>query len=151
MSLKCAMLGCGPRAQGHAKAYSLVERGTLAVLCDMNEERLNSFGEQYGVAARYTDLDEMLAREQPDVVHLVTPPTLRVGLMTRLSDAGVPGVIVEKPICIGADDYKALRKLEAASKTKFAVNHQLRHHPRVLEYLEDVAEGKIGEVRVLGL
>ncbi|MBM3497783.1 MAG: Gfo/Idh/MocA family oxidoreductase [Armatimonadetes bacterium] len=149
MSLKCAMLGCGPRATGHAKAYELVTRGTLAVLCDMNEERLNAFGEQFGVATRYTDLDAMLAKEKPDVVHVVTPPTLRVGLMTQLSEAGVAGVIVEKPICIGADDYKALRKLEAASRTKFAVNHQLRHHPRILEYLADVAEGKLGEVRFL--
>jgi len=149
MSLKCAMLGCGGRAQGHAKAYSLVTRGTLAALCDMNEERLNAFGEQFGIGTRYTDLDEMLAKEKPDVVHVVTPPTLRVGLMTQLSGAGVPGVIVEKPICIGAEDYKALRNLEAASSTKFAVNHQLRHHPRILEYLADVAEGKLGEVRFL--
>jgi predicted dehydrogenase len=149
MSLKCAMLGCGPRATGHAKAYELVTRGTLAVLCDMNAERLNAFGEQFGVATRYTDLDAMLAREKPDVVHVVTPPTLRVGLMTQLADAGVPGVIVEKPICIGADDYRALRALEAASNTRFAVNHQLRHHPRILEYLTDVAEGKLGEVRFI--
>jgi len=69
--------------------------------------------------------------------------------MTRLSDAGVPGVIVEKPICIGADDYKALRKLDAESKTKFAVNHQLRHHPMILDFLKDVKDGKIGEVRCL--
>jgi len=69
--------------------------------------------------------------------------------MTRLSDAGVPGVIVEKPICIGADDYKALRELEGKSQTKFAVNHQLRHHPRILDFLNDVAEGKIGQVRFL--
>ncbi len=149
MGLKCAMLGCGPRAQGHAKAYGLVERGKLVALCDMNEERLTAFGEQFGVGARYTDLDAMLAKEKPDVVHLVTPPTLRVGLMTQLAEAGVPGVIVEKPICIGADDYKALRKLEAESKTRFAVNHQLRHHPRILEYLADVAEGRLGEVRFL--
>jgi len=149
MSFKCAMLGCGPRAQGHAAAYRLIERGTLAALCDMNAERLNAFGEQFGVAARYTDLDEMLAKEKPDVVHVVTPPTLRVGLMTQLADAGVPGAIVEKPICIGADDYHALRALDASGKTKFAVNHQLRHHPRILEFLADVQSGKIGEVRFI--
>jgi predicted dehydrogenase len=149
MSFRCAMLGCGPRAHGHAKAYSLIERGKLVALCDMNEERLKAFGEQHGVAARYTDLDEMLAQEKPDVVHIVTPPTLRVGLMTQVAEAGVPGAIVEKPICIGAEDYKALRKLEASAKTRFAVNHQLRHHPRILEFLGDVQAGRIGEVRFI--
>jgi len=149
MTYRCAFLGCGARSNGHADAYKNIDRGTTVACCDINEERLNAYGEKHGIAARYTDLDEMLSKEKPDVVHLVTPPTLRVGLMTRLADAGVPGVIVEKPICIGADDYKALRKLGQNSKTKIAVNHQLRHHPKILEYLKDIAEGKIGQVRFL--
>jgi len=149
MTYRSAFLGCGPRAAGHARAYALITRGELVALCDLNEDRLNSLGDTYGVAARYTDLDEMLRQEKPDVVHLITPPTLRVGLMARLAEAGVPGVIVEKPVCIGADDYKALRALNARSSTKFVVNHQLRHHPRILEFLQDVKEGKIGQVRCL--
>lgn len=139
MSYRCAFLGCGPRARGHVAAYEHITRGEIVAICDLNTERLNTFGDQYGIERRYTELDEMLVVEKPDVVHLVTPPTLRVSLMTWLSEAGVPGVIVEKPICIGADDYKALRRLEAQSSTKFAVNHQLRHHPKILEFLADEA------------
>ena len=149
MAFRSAFLGCGPRAQGHAKAYAHINEAEMVALCDMNEERLDQFGDTYGVAARYTDLDKMLTREKPDVVHCVTDPTLRVPLMTHLAQAGVPGVIVEKPICIGADDYKALRKLDADSATKFAVNHQLRHHPRINTFLQEIAEGQIGQVRCL--
>jgi predicted dehydrogenase len=69
--------------------------------------------------------------------------------MTRLAEAAVPGVIVEKPVCIGADDYKALRRLAQTTRTKFAVNHQLRHHPRILDLLDHVREGQIGQVRFL--
>lgn len=149
MSYRCAILGCGPRAKGHAEAYKHITRGEIVALCDLNEERLNMFGEEFGVAARYINLDEMLRKEKPDIVHCVTDPTLRVPLMTQLSDAGVPGVIVEKPVCIGADDYKALRMLEAVSRTKFVVNHQLRHHPMILDFLKDIEAGKIGEVRCI--
>ncbi len=149
MSYRCAFLGCGPRAGGHAKAYSLITRGEIVALCDMNEARLKTFGETYGVATRYTDLDEMLRKEKPDVVHMVTPPTIRVSLMSRLADAGVRGVIVEKPVAIGAEDYKALRALEARSETRFVVNHQLRFHPQVLQFLGDVRKGAIGEVRFI--
>jgi len=147
MAMRSAFLGCGPRANGHAQAYSLIDRGQIVALCDMNQERLDGFGDKHGVSTRYTDLDEMLDKAKPDLVHMVTPPTMRVELMTRLSEAGVPAVLLEKPVCIGAEDYKALRALAAGSKTRFAVNHQLRHHPRILEYLQDVADGKIGEVR----
>lgn len=146
---RCAILGCGGRARGHLNAYSLIQRGQVVALCDLNVQRLNALGDAYQIAARYTDLDAMLRQEKPDVVHVVTQPTARVDLMTRLSEAGVRGVIVEKPICIGAQDYKALRALEAHSATKFVVNHQLRHHPKILEFLRDVAAGKIGQVRFI--
>ena len=149
MSFKCAFLGCHSRAKGHAAAYEHITRGEMVACCDLIEERVQEFGETYGIPNRYTDLDEMLEKEKPDLVHMVMVPTIRESLMTRLAEAGVPGVIVEKPICIGADDYKALRALEQKSKTKFAVNHQLRHHPRILDFLDDVREGKIGEVRFL--
>ncbi len=149
MSFKCAFLGCGPRAQGHAAAYTLIKRGAKVACCDMNQQRLDDFAAKHGIPQRYTDLDRMLATERPDVVHVVTPPTLRVGLMTCLAEAGVPGVIVEKPICIGAEDYLALRALAARSRTKFVVNHQLRHHPCIVEFLADVQAGKLGQVRCL--
>lgn len=149
MSYRCAFLGCGPRAAGHAEAYRHITRGELVAVCDMNPQRLAVFADKYGIAGRYTDLDEMLQAVRPDVVHLITPPTLRVSLMTRLANAGIPGVIVEKPICIGADDYKALRQLEAQSRTRFVVNHQLRHHPKILEFLASVKAGEIGQVRFM--
>lgn len=149
MSYKCAILGCGGRARGHAEAYQHITRGEMVACCDLIEEKLAQFAETHSIPNRYTDLDEMLEKEKPDVVHVVTQPTVRVSVMTQLAEAGVAGVVVEKPICIGADDYKALRALEEGSQTKFAVNHQLRHHPRILELLGQVQEGKIGEVRFL--
>lgn len=149
MSYKSAFLGCGPRAKGHAAAYGEIVRGRTVACCDMDQERVDAFGDEFNIAGRYTDLDEMLTKEKPDVVHMVTPPTLRVELMTQLSDAGVPGVIVEKPICIGSDDYHALRELEESSDTRFVVNLQLRHHPRILSFLDDVQAGKIGDVRFI--
>lgn len=149
MSYKCAFLGCGPRANGHAEAYQLITRGTKVACCDLNEERLSDFAAKHKIPQTYTDLDEMLERERPDVVHMVTRPNLRVGLLNHLAEAGVAGVIVEKPICVGADDYQQLRELAATTKTKIAVNHQLRHHPKILEMLDEVGAGVYGEVRFL--
>jgi len=149
MSYRCALLGCGGRAKGHAAAYEFIDRGGIVAVCDMDESRLHPFGDEFGIETRYTDLDEMLDKEKPDVVHCVTRPNLRVPLLTKLSEAGVPGVLVEKPIAVGGDDFKALRALDEGNTTKIAVNHQLRHHPMILDMLKDVQDGKIGEVRFL--
>src|SRR5947209_4664143 len=149
MAYRCAFLGCGPRARGHAEAYAHTTRGEIVALCELDAARLNDFGDRFGVTARYQDLEEMLRKEKPDVVHIVTVPAHRVPLMTRVAEAGVPAAIVEKPICVGADDYLALRALEARSRTKFVVNHQLRFHPMLRDFLQDVAEGKIGSLRFI--
>ena len=146
---KCAFLGCGPRARGHARAYKTVQRGQIAAICDLDEKRLNDFGNEFGVATRYTDVHAMLEREKPDLLHIVTVPGLRVPLMTIAADHRVPAAIVEKPIALQGEDWRALRDLGARSQTKFAVNTQLHFHARNLELKRDVAEGRIGEVRCI--
>ena len=153
---KTAMLGCGGRAHGHADAYRFVKRGKLAALCDMDEERLNKFGDEFDISSRYTDLDEMLEKEKPDVLHIVTSPVvpsnnerIRYPLMKQASDHGVPAAIVEKPVAIEGEDWKQIARLAAETQTKFVVNTQLNFHPKNLELKKDVAEGRIGEIKFI--
>lgn len=144
---KCAFLGCGPRARGHARGYATVQRGQMVAVCDLDEKRRNDFGDEFGIQSRYADLHEMLDKEQPDVLHIVTLPSLRVELMSLAAAHKVPAVIVEKPIALQGEDYRQLCALEASSSTKFCVNTQLHFHARNLELRRDVAEGRIGDVR----
>ena len=153
---KTAMLGCGGRARGHADAYRFVKGGKLAAICDMDKERLNTFGEEFGISSRYTDLDEMLEKESPDLLHIVTTPVIpssnkriRYPLMKQASDHGVPAAIVEKPIAVDGEDWKQIAALAEKTKTKFIVNTQLNFHPKNLELKRDVTEGCIGEIRFI--
>ena len=153
---KTAMLGCGGRARGHADAYRFVKRGKLAAICDMNQELLNTFGNDFGISSRYTDLDEMLEKEKPDILHIVTSPVipsneqrLRYPLMKQASDHGVPAAIVEKPVAVEGEDWKQIAELAEETQTKFVVNTQLNFHPKNLELKREVAEGRIGEIRFI--
>ena len=149
MPYKCALLGCGPRGIAHIEAYRHVNRGTLAAICDLYEETVQSAGARFGIAARYTDLEQMLQREKPDVLHVVTQPTQRVDVLALASEHGIPAVIVEKPIAVQGEDYRSLRKLQATTKTKICVNHQLHFHPRRLAMERHVLDGNIGEIRFI--
>ncbi|MHC5058484.1 MAG: Gfo/Idh/MocA family protein [Planctomycetota bacterium] len=144
---RSAFLGCGPRARGHARAYEYVTKGVPAAACDMDVERLESFGRDFGIGNTYTDVHEMLLREKPDLLHIVTGPTLRVPLMTIASDHEVPVVIVEKPIAVQGEDWMQLEKLRRTTNTRFVVNTQLHFHQRNLELKRYVADGRIGDVR----
>ena len=147
--MKAAFLGCGGRARGHARAYEHVTKGRMVALCDLDEERLNSFGDEFEVETRYSDIHEMLDKEKPDLLHIVTPPTLRYDLMKIANDHEVPVVVIEKPIALQGEDWKEIDQLRQTAKTRYVVNTQLHFHGPNLELKKDVADGRIGDIKFI--
>ncbi len=74
---RSAILGCGPRSFHHAAAYSGLDEMQLVAACDMNLERLDEYGDTFGIEKRYEDLELMLQIEKPDLNHIVTQPMIR--------------------------------------------------------------------------
>jgi predicted dehydrogenase len=150
MMFKCAIVGVsGPRARGHADAYRFIKRGKLAAISARRQEKLDAFGDEFGVAARYTDYREMFEKEKPDLVHVNTPPTVRREVFQAAQAAGVPALIVEKPLAIQSEDYLAICEFAQHSTVKIAINHQLHFHPRRAFLQRLVADGKIGALRLI--
>ncbi len=112
-------------------------------------ERLGKFADEFKVPRRYSDVREMLTKERPDLLHVVTPPHQRLEFFELAEEFGVPAVLVEKPLCLDAADFNAIAAFGQKARTRVIVNHQLRYHPRVLELMEIVRGGEIGEVRLL--
>ncbi len=140
----------GGRARHLADAYQHIQRGRLLAVSTRQRDRLDEFGDRYGVAARYTDYREMFEKEKPDVVHVSTPPNVRLEIFEAAEAAGIPAVIVEKPLAIQAEDYLAIRAFaESQPRVKIAINHQLHFHPRRQHLQRLVSEGRIGDIRLI--
>ena len=117
--LKCAIIGVsGGRARGLAEAYQHVTRGKLAAISTRTEENLHAFGDAFDVDIRYLDYREMFEKEQPDLVHVNTPPSVRLEVFEAAENAGVPAVLVEKPIAIQGEDWRAIKNFAATAKPK---------------------------------
>jgi predicted dehydrogenase len=145
---KVAVVGCGGRSAAHIESHKNIKGSEVTACFDISAEKREAAAAKYGLKA-YKSIDEMLRAEKPDIVHLVTGPETRVELMTKVSDAGVPLCAVEKPIAAGVDDWRALCKLEASSKTKFAVSHQVRWQKDLSKCREALASGKLGKILFL--
>jgi hypothetical protein len=76
----------------------------------MNGERLKAFADKFAIPRRYSDLREMLEKEKPDLLHVVTQPNVRLDIFQIAEEHGVPAVLVEKPLCLDADDFNAIAK-----------------------------------------
>ena len=57
---RVAILGCRSRGTSAARVYHAHPRTEVVALCDLLEDRLNSLGDELGLKARFTDLDEMI-------------------------------------------------------------------------------------------
>ncbi|MCJ7548272.1 MAG: Gfo/Idh/MocA family oxidoreductase [Anaerolineae bacterium] len=79
---------------------------------------------------RHTDYREMFAVEKPDLVHVNTPPTVRLEIMEGAETAGIPSLVIEKPLACQGEDFVAIRGFAARSSVKISINHQLHFHPR---------------------
>jgi predicted dehydrogenase len=141
--LSAALVGCGRRAAAYLEAYRRIEGVKPTACYAPTPGRRERLAARYGLRA-YEDLEAMLLAEEPDVVHIVTWPDVRVELMERVSAFGVPAVTVEKPLATDAGDIRRLRDLDEATGTKFAVCHQLRWHPTLAQCREFLASGALG-------
>lgn len=104
--LRVALVGTGNIAGFHLEALRALEPAVEVVgALDVDAERLAAFTAEHDIANGYHDLDELLARARPDLVHLCTPPAAHFEAARRCLRAGV-SVLVEKPPTL------SLRELE---------------------------------------
>jgi len=126
--LRTAIVGTGGIAHAHAEAATaLADRLELVAAVDIDPARLDAFRERYGVTTGYADVEEMLAREKPDVVQICTPPGAHVDLSIACLEAGA-WVLCEKPLC---GSLAEMDRIEAAEQ-------------RTGRYVSSVAQWRFG-------
>jgi predicted dehydrogenase len=144
---RTAIVGCGPRATTHAMAYEHVRAGRLVACCDLDRQRLDAFGERFGIEDRFTDLASMLAAAQPDLLHIVTAPQARWSVVEVALHHALRGILVEKPLANRPSEGYCILDACAQAGVALFVNHQLRHHLtwRLVRAL--VQEGAVGPIQ----
>ena len=141
------IVGGGVIGPFHAKALSMVKGAKLVAVCDVRQPVAEEFARQFGVDA-YTDLSEMLKREDLDVVDICTPSGLHAKLGIQAAEAG-KHVQVEKPIDITLERADALIKACEKAGVKLSVIFQHRFDEATKKVKEAVEEGRFGKL-ILG-
>ena len=77
-TLKVAVISCGMIANAaHIPAYrSLSDKVDLAAVCDVNPVSAEQTAQRFQIPRWYTDAEEMLLKEKPDLVSVCTPNAL---------------------------------------------------------------------------
>ena len=98
------------------------------------------------VRRAYRSLDEILADDAIDVVHVTSPNHLHVPQAAAILAAG-KHVVCEKPLAMTAAESAGLVEQARASGLVNAVNFNIRFYPLHQHVRERVAAGDLGEIR----
>jgi predicted dehydrogenase len=109
---------------------------------------MNTLGEELNVSARFTDLDEMIQKTQPDIVAIPTGTEFHYDLCMRVLEYGVH-IDVEKPMCVDLLQADAVVAKAQDKGVRVAVHHQGRTGASMRVIDRAVQEGHIGDIRYI--
>lgn len=147
--LRVALVGAGRIAVRHADLLGngQIEGARLAAVCDVDETRGQKLATKYGVPA-YVSMDEMMEREDVDIVSVLTPSGMHAEHVIQLTQYG-KHIIVEKPMALTLDDADAMIQACDTARIRLFVVKQNRFNVPVAKLRSALEAGRFGKI-VLG-
>ena len=123
--LRVAIAGVGIGRQHVVAFRELPAQFEVVALCDPNAERRDAVANEFGIVRTSATFDDLLARDDVDVVDICTPQSLHY---RQVEDALAAGrhVICEKPVIGSLADCDTLIDAERASGRRVMPVYQYR-------------------------
>lgn len=142
---RVAVVGTGAWwGREHARVFSSRRDAELCAVVGRSAERTRARAGEFGVNG-YTDLEEMLGREQPDLVSLCVSNEGHFQPTLEVIRAGFP-LFVEKPLVFELDEADVLLAEAEARSLFFGINFNHRYARPVVLAAEAVRAGALGEL-----
>ncbi|MBQ7016451.1 MAG: Gfo/Idh/MocA family oxidoreductase [Firmicutes bacterium] len=146
--LKIGLIGCGGIGVMHAECWLMLMEELkdvkLVAIAEPNVARAQKYADNYGVKL-YTDGNEMLEKEELDVVDICLPTFLHARYLCKAMQH-VHNVIVEKPLCLHEEEAQQILDTEKATGALVQVAHVMRYEAPTRYIKELIDSGKYGKV-----
>ncbi|MGE7825833.1 Gfo/Idh/MocA family protein [Paenibacillus sp. NPDC093718] len=143
LPVRFGIIGCGIIADIHAKGILNTEEAELAAVFDTKRESAVKLTETYGGDICNT-LEELLAREDVEVVCICTPSGMHAEQTAMVARAG-KHVLVEKPMAIRLDDVERMIEVCAENDVLLATVFPRRMSPQARYARKVIQEGRLGK------
>ena len=145
--LRAAVIG-GGLGGSHGYAYDRAPEYELVAVCDINTEVFGRFYQRAqlepGSVREYTDYEAMIAAEDLDVVSVATPDHLHAEAVCAAADAGVKGILCEKPLATTLADADRMIAALERNNTKLSVDHTRSWVPSYQGVRQALRDGELG-------
>ncbi len=137
--LRVALVGAGWIARDHLAALSRIDGARVVAVCDIDAGRAAEAAAASDASA-YTDVEELLEREELEALFVCTPPLAHRAATLAALERGIP-VFLEKPIARTLEDADAIVAAVERSGLPCAVGYQW-HGLELLERLREELDGQ---------
>ena len=142
-ALRGALIGCGFFATNQLHAWRDVEGARIVALCDRDRARLDAAGQQFGVAARFEQAENLFQEQPLDFVDIATTPPSHRALVELAARHRVP-VICQKPFATNMKDARAMVQAAEQADIALMVHENFRWQTPILAVRSAIRSGRIG-------
>jgi len=143
--LKAGVIGLGLIGRQYVEQLAKHPQVDLKAVADVRAEAADQVGSAFD-AAHYTDADGMLRAAALDLVVVSTPDPFHREPVVSALRAGVPFVIVEKPMATRVEDARAMLEEAETRRARIFVNFANRGFAMDRASHYAVSSGLLGEV-----
>ncbi len=143
--LRVATIGAGYFSQFHHDAWARMDDVTLVSTCDSDPAKAIAMAKRFAVPRTYSDPEQMLEAESPDILDIITPPDSHLGLIRLAADRGV-NVICQKAFCRNLEEAKQAVEIAEAAGILLVVHENFRFQPWYAEVKARIESDDLGEV-----
>jgi predicted dehydrogenase len=140
-----------PLPYSHAAGYEACERTSLIAGADLRPDVLEQFGLRYDVPSRalYTNYQEMIERERPDIVSVATQPEQHAEVAIFAAEHGVRALYCEKPLCASIEEAERVVDAVERNGVAFNMGTNRRWHPGYEAMRDLLATGELGKLQAV--
>lgn len=143
--LEVAIIGFGKMGILHSCILNLLKPGLVKYVVDKSRLIRIAASKLLPNLKLYRSLESLLSRENPEVFYVTTPSASHYAILSRLLDAGVENIFVEKPPTANSSELQnLLDKLNPGSRVM--VGFQKRFALPFLHLKRIISEKMLGEL-----
>ncbi|MEM9474943.1 MAG: Gfo/Idh/MocA family oxidoreductase [Pseudomonadota bacterium] len=141
-----ALIGCGFFARNHLHGWQDVEGAEIVAVCDLDHEKAQAVGQEFGIAGVFDDAARMLAETDLDFVDIATTPPSHRSLVELVCHHGL-AVICQKPIADTYAEARAMVDAAEAAGVPFLIHENFRWQLGFVRIKAALDAGRIGAPR----